>query len=131
MATKLDKDIIRESTILRENREIVVTLTSKQTISLKLKGMKSGEVSIDIGELFDNLNGVDNEIKKPKSVVIKHDKDSKKQVPLISLTDLRTYNAISGLDYPTLCKFENIIKNLMDNYPETYGKYINNDKLKE
>ena len=46
MATKLDKDIIRESTVQIDGREIMVTVSANQEIKFKLKGMKSGELSI-------------------------------------------------------------------------------------
>jgi hypothetical protein len=138
MATKLDKDVVRESTVVVDGREIVVTLSAEQKITMKLKGMKSGEVSINILELFSKLSGnltenSENSAKNGKSVVISNDKPTKgnKNNPMISLHELRTYNAISGLDYPTLVKFEGIIKNLMDNYQEKYGKYPKNDKLNQ
>lgn len=57
MATILDKDLVRESTVKVDGREILITLTDKQTISMKLKGMKSGEVEISIEELFKQLKG--------------------------------------------------------------------------
>lgn len=136
MATKLDKDVVRESTVKVDNREIVVTLSADQKITMKLKGMKSGEVSIDILELFGQLSGgLPQNEEKPgksgKSVVVSNEKPAKmaKNNPMISLYDLRTYNAISALDYPTLVKFEGIIKNLIDTYPEKYGKYPKNEQL--
>lgn len=136
MATKLDKDVVRESTVKVDNREIVVTLSADQKITMKLKGMKSGEVSIDILELFGQLSGglpqnEEKPAKSGKSVVVSNEKPAKmtKNNPMISLYDLRTYNAISGLDYATLVKFEGIIKNLIDTYPEKYGKYPKNEAL--
>lgn len=136
MATKLEKNLVRESTVVVDEREVMVTLTADQKISLKLKGMRTGEVSIDIGELWHQLNGTDpeddsSENKSSGAVTIKNDapKRGSKNNPMISLHDIRTYNAISGLDYPTLVKFEGILKNLIDNYPEKYGKYTKNPKL--
>ena len=137
MATKLEKNLVRESTEQVDEREIMVTLTSDQKVSLKLKGMRTGEVSIGIAELWHMLNGTDPEAeteeKKPSGMVsIRNDqpKRGSKNNPMISLFDLRSYNAISALDYPTLVKFEGIIKNLIDNYPEKYGKYTKNERLK-
>lgn len=137
MATKLEKDLQRESTVVVDDREIMVKLTSDQKISLKLKGLKSGEVSICIEELWHQLNGTELEDKDSSKgskgdITISNDqpKIGSKNNPLISLHDLRTYNAISALDYPMLVKFEAIIKNLIDTYPEKYGKYIKNKKLK-
>lgn len=124
MATKLEKNIIRESTVLVGDKEIMVTLTSDQTINLKLKGLRSGTVSISIEELWHQLNGTDGNDDKPNKGSISIVKTKKvKNNPMMSLHDIRSYNAISGLDYPTLVKFEGILKNLIDNYPEKYGKY--------
>jgi hypothetical protein len=57
MATKLDKAVIRESTIMVDDRNIIVSINEDQTISMKLKGMKSGMVSINIEELYKTLAG--------------------------------------------------------------------------
>lgn len=119
MATKLDKDIIRESTIIINDREIIVTLTSNQEISLKLKGMKSGEVKIPILQLFKQLTGDVSEEDKPKKKPVSYeheDKKGSKKNPMISLYDLRSQSAIASLDYPTRAKFDGIIKNLIDEY---------------
>ncbi len=61
MATILDKDLVRESTVKFDDREVLVTLGSDQTIRFKLKGMKSGEVSIGIDELYRQLGGIKSE----------------------------------------------------------------------
>ena len=55
MATILDKDLTRESTVKYNDREIQVTLTADQKISFKLKGMKSGALTIGIEELYGQL----------------------------------------------------------------------------
>lgn len=125
MATKLDKDITRETKVKFDDREIMVTLTEDQKISFKLKGMRSGKLDISIEELYHMLNGSEPNEEKPKkgSISVQSKPKKGKNNPMISLHDLRTYNAISALDYPTIVKFEGIIKNLMDNYPEKYGKY--------
>jgi len=129
MATKLEKNLVRESSVKVDDREIMITITADQKVSMKLKGMKTGEVSISIEELWHQLNGTDidgvSEIDKNTGAVsIKRSNiKAPKNNPMISLHDIRTYNAISGLDYPTLVKFEGILKNLIDNYPEKYGKY--------
>lgn len=57
MATVLDKDLTRETTVKVDEREIQITLTENQTISMKLKGMKSGSVEIPIGDLYKQLKG--------------------------------------------------------------------------
>ena len=136
MATKLEKDIQRESTVVVEDREIMVKLTADQKIKLKLKGLRTGEVEIDIEELWHQLNGTDPDSDNSEDtsgpVTIRNDQPKKGSAknPMISLHDIRTYNAISGLDYDTLVKFEGILKNLIDNYPEKYGRYTKNPKLK-
>jgi len=117
MATILDKDITRESTIKVEGREVMITLNRKQEVVLKLKGTRGKSLSIGIEDLWEQLSGVVKE--EVKGVVNKRSKDE----PLISLHDIRTYNSISDLDYTTKCKFESILKNLIENYPERYGRY--------
>ena len=52
MATKLDKTLTRESTEEYDERNIMVTMEADQKISMKLKGMKSGTVSIGIFDLY-------------------------------------------------------------------------------
>ena len=56
MATPLDKLIVRESTEQVDDRNILVALTEDQRISFRLKGMKSGAVSIPIKELYEQLS---------------------------------------------------------------------------
>jgi hypothetical protein len=111
MATKLEKDVIRESTVKSKDREIMVTLSANQRVSLKLKGMKSGEESIGIEELYNQLtNGGEGET---PSKVVKKSKPSKSN-PSINLHDLRAHNAIADMDYEVKSKFDQIIKNLID-----------------
>jgi len=130
MATKLEKDLTRESTVKVDDREIQITITEDQKVSMRLKGMKSGEVNIGIEELWHQLNGTDidsvNEpvMKHSGSVVTSTSKPKRgSSDPMMSLYDIRSHNAISGLDMQTLVKFESIIKSLIDSYPEKYGKY--------
>lgn len=119
MATQLNKDVTRESNIVRDDRNINVTLTSDQKIVMKLKGMKSGDVSIDIGALYDQLTGGDKQVKKP--VTYRTKESGRYEQPSIKVTktvlnDLRSQNAISGMDTETLAKFDQIINNLLDSY---------------
>lgn len=119
MSTPLNKDVTRESTIKVDDREINITITSNQEIKMKLKGMKSGEVSIPIQDLYYQLIGktdviVNDKPKKGSTSVIRDVEKSTKKNPMISLFDLRSQNAISTLDIPTLAKFDQIIKNLID-----------------
>lgn len=117
MATKLEKDIVRESTIKIDDREILVTLTTNQEISMKLKGMRSGDVSINIGELYNQLTGNESKEPKEKKIISIKSGDEKptKKNPMILLTDLRSHNAISGADYQMIVHFDQIIKNLIEN----------------
>jgi len=123
MATVLNKDVIRESTEKHDDRNISVTLGDDQTIKMKLKGMKSGDVSIGIKTLYHQLCGCEGEesIPAPKTVTYSR-KESVRYVapdPKVAktiLNDLRSQNAISGLDIPTLVKFDGIIKSLLDFY---------------
>lgn len=118
MATKLDKDIIRESTIKINDREIIITLTETQEISMKLKGMKSGIVNINILDLYNQLTNNNESNDKPKqgSITIKNDiKIKSNNNKMISLNDLRSMNMISNLDYNTKAKFDGIINDLLEN----------------
>lgn len=116
MATPLNKDIVRESTVKIDDREINITLTSDQEIKMKLKGMKSGEVAIPIRDVYNQLTGRTDEDDKPKkgSTSISREPKTTKGNPMISLYDLRSHNAISTLDFATLAKFDQIIKSLID-----------------
>lgn len=131
MATKLEKNLTRESTVKVDDREILITITADQKVSMRLKGMKTGEVNISIEELWHQLNGTDADVEAPVtkhtgSVITNTIKPKRgSNDPMMSLYDLRSHNAISGLDMQTLVKFEGIIKSLIDSYPEKYGKYKN------
>jgi len=118
MATKLEKDISRESSAKADNREIIITITASQKVSLKLKGKRIGEVSIDIDKLYGQLTGApiaqDTLTEKKEVSIVHSDTKPSKKNPMILLSDLRSQNAISGLDIPTLVKFEGIIKSLLD-----------------
>ena len=105
MPTKLEKDITRESLVIVDDKEIVVTLTADQTISMKLKGKRTGGVSISIEDLYNQLSGGEKEKVSEKPT---------KKNPMILLSDLRTHNAISGGDYKHIAHFDTIIKNLIE-----------------
>jgi hypothetical protein len=128
MATALDKDLVRESSIKIDGREIVVTLSKNQEISFKLKGMKSGDVSINIEKLYNQLThrDVEGEVARvvdKKSLSIISGSDVKpSDNPMISLYELRTTNAISGLDVQTISKFDGIIAELISNEKEKKKK---------
>jgi hypothetical protein len=133
MATILDKDLVRESKVKIGEREVVVTLTEKQSISLKLKGMKSGDVSIGIEELYNQLSGVKSEEKPSKSISIsneknKDDEDSDSRYTggidlsgykgqdryLISLHDIRHAMHVKNFDMPTRIAFESFLVELIN-----------------
>lgn len=123
MATILDKDVSRESTEKVDGREVQVTLTADQKISLKLKGLKSGTLDISISELFKQLSSVS--IKKPVSIDkggddvvqsdIKNDLSSYKGDSkfLISIHDIRHAINASDMDLETTIKFDNFLSNLI------------------
>lgn len=122
MATSLDKDVVRETTVMVDGREVVITLSTNQDIRLKLKGMKSGEVKIPINDLYDQLTGKITEEEKPvqtaKSLSVVREEKSTSDNPMISLYDLRSLSAVSGLDTPTIVKFDGIISDLIKNEKE-------------
>lgn len=110
MATKLEKDITRESSVKSDDKEIMVTLTADQKISMKLKGKRSGAVTISIEELYNQLTGSEDSTSNKKTT----EKPTKKN-PMILLSDLRSHNAISSGDYKQIAHFDTIIKNLIEN----------------
>jgi len=106
MATQLDKDITRVSTVTVEDREVLVTLTEDQRISLKLKGLKKGEVSISIQDLYNQLSG--------SKETASNDGPKRTSKEFVSLHDLRSQVMISSnLDYASKTVFEKIIVDLI------------------
>jgi hypothetical protein len=125
MATKLDKDLVRETTVTCNDREVIITLGENQTISMKLKGMKSGMVSINIIDLYNQLTGGACEKKEEKGpVAIQNDEPKKgtKENPMISLLDLRSKAAYSDLDYEVKTKFDGLLRDLIEVSRTTYKK---------
>jgi len=124
MATKLDKDIIRESTVQIDGREIMVTVSANQEIKFKLKGMKSGELSIGIDKLYNQLSGkgdlVEEVVSEKRSGVVSVKRDEKvdKDSPMISLHDLRSLSAVSAFDLNTTIKFDGLLAELIKNDKE-------------
>jgi len=113
MATILDKDIIRESTVKVDGREIQVTLTADQQIAFKLKGMKSGILTIGIGELYNQLGGSDEEItEKPKEAKARKPKSTDE--PMISLNRLRSLAMATKMDMNIKIELEKIICELIN-----------------
>jgi len=116
MATILDKDLTRESTVKYDDREIQVTLTEDQKITFKLKGMKSGMLSIGIEELYKQLKGDDETVvEKPKSssVSIKKKVDDGSS-PMISLNRLRSMSLVTHMDFKIKLELEKVICELLN-----------------
>lgn len=116
MATILDKDLTRESTVAVNGREVQVTLTADQTVSMKLKGMKTGIVSIGIEQLYNQLSGGPS-TGEGKPVVIDNTKRGQRKEDadmMISLHDIRHRANISGFDYNTTVKLDNLLRELIE-----------------
>lgn len=112
MATILDKDITRESTVTVDGREVQVTLTAEQTISFKLKGMKSGILSIGIDELYNQLAGTETKVEeKPKE---KPKKPKSTEEPMISLYRLRSLSLVTKMDLKVKLELEKVICELIN-----------------
>ena len=114
MATKLDKDIIRESTVVIDGREVIITLTEGQSISMKLKGMKSGFVEMSIEALYKQLKGEPSEsvgLSIPESIKTPRVKDGGS---MMSLHDIRHRCNIKGFDFETTAKIDGVMKELLD-----------------
>jgi hypothetical protein len=116
MATKLLKNIVRESTEVIDGKEITITLTSDQEIELKLKGKRGSGETIYIKDLYNQLYGLEQSDgdKKKGAVSISNAPKKRGDSKMISLGALRSHNAISMLDIPTLAKFDQIIKSVID-----------------
>jgi len=114
MATILDKDVTRETTVLIDNREIIITLTSDQKINIKLKGLKNGGFNIAIEELYEKLSDTVQPKKPTGSIIIenKEEKTKNKNV-MIDLNKLRSISNTRGFDYDTVVKFDTIISDLL------------------
>lgn len=114
MATKLNKDVTRESNVIVDERNLMVTLSGEQEIILKRKGMKSGAVKIKIEDLYEQLNGGEAKSEpKTGSVVIKQNKKDSK-APMINLHDFRSQYLIDGeFSYDIKVKLEKITTKLI------------------
>ncbi len=134
MATILDKDLTRESTVKYNDREIQVTLTEDQKISFKLKGMKSGALTIGIEELYGQLfhgspvasTGL---VKTVDDVAAK--KGTEKGTidnPMISLNDLRSDINTTPMPMDTKVLFEGFIVNAIKAFKKPFLDKIANAK---
>jgi hypothetical protein len=120
MSTKLEKDIIRESTVIVNDRNVVVTLSADQKIKFKLKGMKSGELEISIQDLYDKLGGknVEPSVVLPMSsgpvVIDQNKKTTVTDKHLFSLNDFRSaYLVSTDFDLGTKVKLEALTVQLL------------------
>jgi hypothetical protein len=121
MATILDKDITRETTVKVDDREIQITLTERQTIFMKLKGLKTGGLEVGIVDLFNQLKGGDVKSEPVKEVEQSRykggvDLSSYKGDDrfLISLHDIRSYVLVKDIDFDVKIKFERILVDLIN-----------------
>jgi hypothetical protein len=121
MATILDKDITRETTVKVDDREIQITLTERQTIFMKLKGLKTGGLEVGIVDLFNQLKGGDVKSEPVKEVEQSRykggvDLSSYKGDDrfLISLHDIRSYVVVKDIDFDVKIKFERILVDLIN-----------------
>ncbi len=125
MATILDKDLVRESTLKYNDREILVTLTADQAISFKLKGMKSGIVNIGIEELYRQLvgdedvltgSGATMVLDKPEKVSKSKLEKISKEDPIIHLNDLRAKSLVTHMPLETKLLFEGLIVECIEDH---------------
>jgi hypothetical protein len=116
MATILDKDLVRESTVKYDKREIIVTLTEDQKISFKLKGMKSGEVSISIEKLYKQLIGIEDKglAGGVKEKVVEKKFKKSDEHPMIDLYSLRTSALVTKMEYSAKVELEKVICELIN-----------------
>jgi hypothetical protein len=117
MATKLDKDLVRESTDMIDGKSILATLTADQCIELKLKGVRGAGLKISLLELHKYLTNPSVPVIKEEAsegaIVVPAKKDKKFSSKMINLDDLRSENLIGILDLPTKMKFEKLIVDLL------------------
>ena len=97
MATVLNKDVVRETKSEYDDRNLIITLTKEQSIKIKPKGLKSGDIEFDLVELY-TLN------KKTKETNISDLK--------VSYNDLRGKILISEIDYKSKAILESILKEI-------------------
>jgi hypothetical protein len=109
MATILDKDLLRETRISVENKELLITLTEDQRVNLKLKGVKGEGVSIGIAELYSHLVGDTKDNAKPSEVKVSRKIKGVNGDPSISLYELRSHNLVTKMDMKVKLELEGII----------------------
>lgn len=113
MATKLDKDLTRETSVIVNEREVILTLTADQSINMKLKGMKSGHVTIPIQDVYDQLTGGSGGSSQPEAEGVPVKLKAGKESDMVSLQDLRHKFNVSGLPYESIVQVDMIIVELL------------------
>lgn len=108
MATKLNTLIIRETDVIVDERNVHIALTEDQRISMRLKGMKSGVVSIPIADLYSQLTGSPVASSKPKPVVSKRSENSGSE-NMVSINRLRSLNHVTPTDPATRQRVEELL----------------------
>lgn len=102
---KITKPLTKETNLKLKDKPVSITLTPEGDIVFKAKHARN-DYRISVEELFNNLAGLDKK-EKPKP---------KKDDKMISLSHLRSMNAVLDLDYKTKVKFEDLIlKTLKEN----------------
>lgn len=118
MATILESDLTRETKVKFDDREIQVTLTADQQIAFKLKGMKTGTLSIGIEDLYKQLKGGDSDEIVPAkkttgSISIKRKDSLNDNSPVINLNTLRTHVLVTHMSLPAKLELEGILCELL------------------
>jgi hypothetical protein len=108
MATILDKDVLRESTVKYDDREIQVTLTADQRIEFKLKGLKSGVLSIGILELYRQLYG-DKREDKPKGFIEIKPRDKGGDERMVSINTIRSKVLTTHMNMEAKLQLEGVL----------------------
>ncbi len=131
MATILDKDLVRESTVKHNDREIQVTLTADQQISFKLKGMKSGALTIAIKDLYEQLSGDGPE---PSATPVVAEKVTNERVtkdnPMLSLHELRSKINTTPMPMETKAMFDGFMAQCIKEVRKPFLDKEANDKAK-
>ena len=115
MATILDKDVVRDTTVKIDGKVLQVTLSDKQEISFNIKGSKT-TVKITIDDLYKQLIGEKEVIKQVAEAV-----KEKSTYPMMNIIDFRALNAISNIDLKTKVHIDSVLALLVEkNKKQTY-----------
>lgn len=107
----LNKDVTRESTIEVDGRNVIVTMTQNQRISMRLKGLgKARTVSIDIEKLFKQISGMEVEEETPNLSGRKPKPDDKN---LINLGRVRDAFLVADIPYEQKVVFARFVKEIL------------------